>query len=91
MVTTGLPWRNLSNLTVFEFRHPDEMVDLLFTAQLLYLLANTSLLSGVVLCPDIPVSCNQPSDGPAPLEEAFIDDILTNSIITLSQPIHHQT
>lgn len=63
--------RNLSNLTVFEFRHPDKTVGLLFIAQPLNLLANASLLSGVVFCLDIPVSCNLASDGPTPLEEAF--------------------
>jgi hypothetical protein len=34
-VVTNLPWRNLSNLTVFKFRHFPEIVDPLFTGQLL--------------------------------------------------------
>jgi hypothetical protein len=48
-VVTDLPWRNLSNLTVFEFHHFSGMVDPLFMGQLLDFFESAPLLREIAL------------------------------------------
>ena len=59
-VVTDLPWRNLSNLTVFEFRHVPHTVDPLFMGQLLDFLESAPLLRKISLRDSIPNSFTVP-------------------------------
>ena len=60
-VATDLPWRNLSNLTVFEFRHFPDTVDSLFVGQLLNFFESAPLLRKITLHDSIPTSSAVPS------------------------------
>ena len=66
-VVTHLPWRNLSNLTVFEFRHPPRAMGPLFAAQLLNFFESTPLLNRISLHDLIPVCFNDPHGRVVPL------------------------
>ena len=55
-VATHLPWRNLSNLTTFRFRHPPNPMHPLFMTQLLDFFESTPLIRKIVLCNSIPDS-----------------------------------
>jgi len=81
-VVTHLPWRNLSNLTVFELRCVPQMVDPLFVAQLLDFFESTPLLNRISLHDSIPTSFNVPAGRVVPLlhlEELFIHSIPAHS------------
>ncbi|KAF9647941.1 hypothetical protein BDM02DRAFT_3269878 [Thelephora ganbajun] len=65
-VVTDLPWRNLSNLTVFEFRYVQDKVDPLFMAQLLDFFESTPLLRKIALHDSISYS-NVPPGRVVPL------------------------
>jgi len=66
-VVTDLPWRNLSNLTVFEFRHILETVDPLFMVQLLDFFESAPLLNEITLHDSIPTSSSVPPGRVVPL------------------------
>ena len=59
-VITRLPWRNLSNLTVFMFRHVSGEVGPLSMTQLLDFFESAPLLSKIVLCGSTPTSSGVP-------------------------------
>jgi len=66
-VVTRLPWRNLSHLTVFEFRHVPGAIDPLFVAGLLDFFESTPLLNRISLHDSIPTSFNIPAGRVVPL------------------------
>lgn len=66
-VVTHLPWRNLSNLTVFEYRHASKTVDPLFVAQLLDFFESAPLLCKIILYDSIPTSSRVPPERVIPL------------------------
>jgi len=66
-VVTHLPWRNLSNLTMFEFRHAPQTMGPLFVAQLLDFFESTPLLNRIALHDLIPTSFNDPPGRVVPL------------------------
>lgn len=78
-VATDLPWRNLSNLTVFEFRHFPDTVDSLFVGQLLNFFESAPLLRKIALHDSIPTSSAVPSGRVIPLlnlRKLIIDGLL---------------
>ena len=66
-VVTRLPWRNLSHLTVFEFRHVPGAIDPLFVAGLLDFFESTPLLNRISLHDSVPTSFNVPTGRLVPL------------------------
>jgi hypothetical protein len=81
-VVTDLPWRNLSNLRVFEFRHFPEIVDPLFMTQLLDFFESAPLLRKITLRDSIPTSSTIPPGRMIPLvnlEELIIGDLPVHS------------
>jgi len=64
---TQLPWRNMSNLEVFELRHKPGTANAYFLTQLLDLFESAPLLSRVDLTHFIPVSSNAPSGRVVPI------------------------
>ena len=81
-VVTDLPWRNLSNLTVFEFRHVPNVVDPLFMGQLLDFFESAPLLRKIALLNSIPTSSGVPPGRVIPLlslEKLIIEDLPARS------------
>ena len=81
-VVTDLPWRNLSNLTVFEFRHVPNIVDPLFMGQLLNFFESAPLLRKIALLDSIPTSSGVPPGRVIPLlnlEKLIIEDLPARS------------
>jgi len=66
-VVTRLPWRNLSHLTVFEFRHVPEAIDPLFVTGLLDFFDSTPLLNRISLHDSIPTPLDVPAGRVVPL------------------------
>jgi len=89
-VVTNLPWRNLSNLTVFEFRHVPQTVDPLFAGQLLDFFESAPLLRKIALHDSIPTSSAVPSGRVVPLlnlEKLIIDSLPAHSTFLDHLPI----
>jgi len=76
---TQLPWRNMSNLEIFELRHDPGTVSALFLTQLLDLFESAPLLSRVELKHFIPVSSNAPSGRVVPIPHLKKLNIISSS------------
>jgi len=89
-ITTDLPWRNLSNLTVFEFRHASGIADPLFAGQLLDFFESAPLLRKIALHDSIPTSSAVPSGRVIPLlnlRKLIIDGLPAHSTFLDHLPI----
>jgi len=89
-VAADLPWRNLSNLTVFEFRHFPDTVDPLFAGQLLDFFESAPLLRKIALHDSIPTSSAVPSGRVVPLlnlRKLIIDGLPVDSTFLDHLPI----
>ena len=83
-IIKNLPSMTLPNLTVFELRNPEDMVDPPFVTQILDFLASAPLLRRIVLCVDIPASFDHPPQRAISLpdlEKLVIDNIPLNSTL----------
>ena len=86
-VFTRLPWRNLSNLTMFEFRYIPQTVDPLFVAQLLDFFESTPLLNRISLHDSIPISFSVPPGRVVPL--LHLEELIVHSLPSHSTFLGH--
>ena len=86
-VFTRLPWRNLSDLTMFEFRYIPQTVDPLFVAQLLDFFESTPLLNRISLHDSIPISFSVPPGRVVPL--LHLEELIVHSLPSHSTFLGH--
>jgi len=86
-VVTDLPWRNLSNLTVFEFHHARYTVDPLFMGKLLDFFESVPLLRKISLHDSIPNSSTVSPGRVVPL--LALEDLAINNLPAQSIFLDH--
>ena len=86
-ITTNLPSMNLVNLTVFELRNPEDMVDPTFMTQILDVLVSAPLLRRITLCVNIPTTFDHPPQRAISLPD--LEKLVIESIPPDSTFLHH--